>query len=219
MGKKPLVGCGHEFLFTVQNLELLRKIVVGSLRKNDDDAEAVVARLAGSIVQGRRINLDHDAGRYAECLAGRCVQLMLRRNIRLLCEDQNRILTDCNVELAAAVILKRVQHLVVAVAVSDLDRNKTVHRLLQLLRYRELFELGIARNIDRPSRTGRLHHAFQKLCQVIPRHDPAVFPEFRIIYTIDFHVCNPPAFELYISLFQHSNCITNTGIRTCTILR
>ena len=193
MGEKPLVGSGHELLFSVYHIELLRKIIVGSLRQNDDDAEAIVTRLAGSVVQRGRIDFNHHARWYAERLAGRGVQLVIRRNVGLLGQNQNCVLAHRDVELAAAMILQCVQELVVAVAIANLDRNKAVHLLLELLRNCKLLQLRITRYIDGPIRRARgLHHALQQLREVIPLHDPAVFPEFRIVYTIDLHVCNPP---------------------------
>ena len=103
-------------------------------------------------------------------------------------------------------VLKTVQKIVIAVAVTDLDRHAAVSSVPELGKDRLLLKLRIRRDIDGMIR--RLLTDFHKLCkkrtEIVSFHDLSEPGKLRIGHFADYHDRIP----LYITFAEHITCKT-----------
>ena len=106
MCDEPFVSCPEIFVVIIDNGDL-RSILVGSLRKNDNNTEALaLPGTARCIVKCGCVKLYAGSLRAQECLRLRGINLAVN-NVLLSCNKKDRIVSS-NIDLAVSVILETV---------------------------------------------------------------------------------------------------------------
>ena len=138
------------------------------------------------VVKCGSVYLDSGSCRYKECLDLRCIIGIIRLNVLLMSDQKDKI---CNryIDLGITMILHCIQLLVMAVAVSDLDRQPAVSLILQVLHNIQCLQLLNRWNIDYVLWNRSVFHLLDKTCKVVSLQHLSIFTECRICYFLNLH--------------------------------
>ena len=151
MGDEPLVGRPQKLVFLVDVADF-GLVQVGSLGKNDHDAEAVwvhflsLNAVARRVVERRLVNLHDGSSGNVESLDAVCAELSVLDGLKRS-QKQNDV-GRRNVDFASAVPFKAVELCVKAVAVADLNRHSAVSVCTKLLGHSKRLKARVARSVD-----------------------------------------------------------------------
>ena len=171
------VGCG------------LGTRAVGAGGQRNHHLEAAVVDHARRVVERRGVDLNERAGRRAECLDLRGVELAVD-DLLALGQQQDKV-TGAQVELAGAVILQAVELCIVAVAPAQLEGTAAVHEQTECVGTFDLLELGRGGHVLAALGNGRGGERLDERSgqaggHVVPH--AAVGFELGIVDRVDMHV-------------------------------